>query len=63
MDREPDDGPGLAGARPGARSVALGVDGGNPAPVALYRAAGFATVDTVEMWECDVSATPDAPWG
>jgi ribosomal protein S18 acetylase RimI-like enzyme len=35
----------------GARSVALGVDGGSAAPLALYRSAGFAEVDRLELWE------------
>ena len=34
-----------------AGSVALGVDGGAAAPVALYRSAGFAEVDRLELWE------------
>jgi ribosomal protein S18 acetylase RimI-like enzyme len=35
----------------GAGSVALGVDSGAAAPVALYRSAGFAEVDGLELWE------------
>jgi GNAT superfamily N-acetyltransferase len=40
----------------GARSVALGVDGGAVAPVALYRSAGFEVVATVELWERPLDA-------
>lgn len=36
----------------GAATVALGVDGGDPAPMALYRSAGFSVIDTVQTWEC-----------
>ena len=35
----------------GARSVALGVDGGNLVPLALYRTAGFAPTSTVIIAE------------
>jgi mycothiol synthase len=35
----------------GASSIALGVDGGAAAPVALYRSAGFATISAVAIWE------------
>ena len=35
----------------GARSVTLGVDGGAAAPLALYRSAGFAEIDRLELWE------------
>ena len=35
----------------GAGSVALGVDGGEPAPLGLYRSAGFATIGTTALWE------------
>ncbi|QBD74808.1 GNAT family N-acetyltransferase [Ktedonosporobacter rubrisoli] len=35
----------------GARSIALGVDGGAVAPVGLYRSLGFEIIDTVEIWE------------
>jgi ribosomal protein S18 acetylase RimI-like enzyme len=35
----------------GAGSVALGVDSGAAAPVALYRSAGFAEIDRLELWE------------
>jgi mycothiol synthase len=35
----------------GARSVALGVDGGNPVPLKLYATAGFRTISTLEIWE------------
>ncbi len=46
--------------RAGASSVALGVDDADLAPIALYRSAGFATIDTVDTWEPDA---PDAPDG
>jgi GNAT superfamily N-acetyltransferase len=35
----------------GAGSLALGVDSGAAAPVTLYRSAGFAEVDRLELWE------------
>lgn len=35
----------------GASSVMLGVDAGAPAPLALYRSAGFGDVDSLELWE------------
>lgn len=35
----------------GATSVMLGVDAGAPAPLALYRSAGFTEVDRLELWE------------
>jgi mycothiol synthase len=35
----------------GAASVALGVDGGAAAPLALYRSADFASFSTTEVWE------------
>jgi ribosomal protein S18 acetylase RimI-like enzyme len=34
----------------GARSIALGVDTGNPAPLALYESAGFVTSDRLIFW-------------
>jgi mycothiol synthase len=34
----------------GATSVALGVDGGNPVPVALYRSIGFESISRLEVW-------------
>jgi mycothiol synthase len=34
-----------------ARSVALGVDSGAAAPLTLYRSAGFAEIDRLELWE------------
>ena len=37
--------------RLGATSVMLGVDAGAPAPLALYRSAGFAEIDRLELWE------------
>jgi mycothiol synthase len=44
----------------GAGSVALGVDGGDPAPMTLYRSSGFETLGEVEIWEGDLTgpATP-----
>lgn len=41
----------------GAGSVTLGVDSGAAAPIALYRSAGFAEVDRLELWE----GAPEAP--
>ena len=38
----------------GARSVALGVDGGDPIPLALYRSAGFETISTTIILERSV---------
>lgn len=35
----------------GARSVALGVDGGATIPLNLYRSLGFAPISTVDIWE------------
>jgi mycothiol synthase len=35
----------------GARSVALGVDGGNTAAVQLYHSMGFTPISTVGIWE------------
>ena len=35
----------------GGRSVTLGVDAGNPAPMRLYRSAGFVVASTVEAWD------------
>ena len=35
----------------GAGSVALGVDSGAVAPIALYRSAGFTEIDRLELWE------------
>ncbi|MDE3078374.1 MAG: GNAT family N-acetyltransferase, partial [Chloroflexota bacterium] len=40
----------------GARSAGLGVDGGNPVPVSLYRSVGFEVIDTMELWERPISA-------
>jgi mycothiol synthase len=34
-----------------ARSVALGADGGDPIPLALYRSAGFGTIGTLDVGE------------
>ena len=34
----------------GASSVRLGVDGGNPVPVALYRSMGFKSISRLEVW-------------
>jgi mycothiol synthase len=35
----------------GARSVALGVDGGNTAAIQLYQSVGFTSISTVAIWE------------
>jgi mycothiol synthase len=35
----------------GARSIALGVDGGAIIPLNLYRSFGFQTISTVDIWE------------
>jgi mycothiol synthase len=35
----------------GARSVALGVDGGNTAALQLYQSVGFTPISTVAIWE------------
>lgn len=35
----------------GGRSVGLGVDGGNPVPLRLYRKVGFETISRLEIWE------------
>jgi mycothiol synthase len=35
----------------GARSVALGVDGGNTAALQLYQSVGFTSISTVAIWE------------
>lgn len=43
--------------RRGVTSVMLGVDAGASAPLTLYRSAGFAEVDRLELWE----GAPDAP--
>jgi mycothiol synthase len=40
----------------GARSVTLGVDAGNAAPVRLYRSTGFDVVSSLDVWDRDVSA-------
>jgi mycothiol synthase len=45
--------------RQGAISVMLGVDAGAAAPLALYRSAGFAEVDRLELWE--QALQPPAP--
>ena len=37
--------------RRGAHSITLGVDSGAAAPLALYRLAGFAEMDRLELWE------------
>lgn len=34
----------------GATSVTLGVDGGNPVPVALYGSMGFESISRLEVW-------------
>lgn len=34
----------------GATSVTLGVDGGNPVPVTLYRSMGFESISRLEVW-------------
>lgn len=34
----------------GATSVRLGVDGGNPVPVALYHSIGFKSISSMEVW-------------
>ena len=53
----------------GARSVTLGVDSGAAASIALYRSAGFAEFDRIELWERSgsVAADEDCPaegrWG
>lgn len=45
-------GTGLADLRRrGARSIGLGVDGGNPAPVALYQSVGFRIFAETQIWE------------
>lgn len=38
-------------AQRGAESVGLGVDGGNPIPVNLYRSVGFEIYNTNQLWE------------
>lgn len=43
--------------RRGARSIALGVDGGNPVPVRLYHATGFRTISSLEVWEGQADGT------
>lgn len=42
----------------GARSITLGVDSGAAAPITLYRSAGFAEIDRLELWEraCEMRA-------
>jgi mycothiol synthase len=35
----------------GAKSVALGVDGGNPVPVKLYRSTDFEVLSRLEVWQ------------
>ncbi|MDQ3809042.1 MAG: GNAT family N-acetyltransferase, partial [Chloroflexota bacterium] len=35
----------------GARSITLGVDAGDPAPLRLYRSIGFEPLSTLEAWE------------
>jgi mycothiol synthase len=49
----------------GGQSVALAVDGGNPAALNLYRSAGFETLSTVVIWELssigDASVRLDQP--
>jgi ribosomal protein S18 acetylase RimI-like enzyme len=44
----------------GAHSTTLGVDSGAAAPLALYRSAGFAEVDRLELWETALSPSFDA---
>lgn len=39
----------------GGQSAALAVDGGNAAPLNLYRSAGFETLSTVVIWERSVA--------
>ena len=39
----------------GGQSAALAVDGGNPAPLNLYRSAGFETISTVVIWERSIA--------
>lgn len=46
--------------RRGARSTTLGVDSGAAAPIALYRSAGFAEVDRLEIWETTLLLGGDA---
>jgi mycothiol synthase len=41
-------------------SVMLGVDSGAAAPLALYRSAGFAEVDRLELWEAQLVANAPA---
>jgi ribosomal protein S18 acetylase RimI-like enzyme len=35
----------------GARSISLGVDGGNATPLQLYRSAAFEVISSVEAWD------------
>lgn len=44
-------------AQRGAQSVGLGVDGGNPIPVNLYRSVGFEISNTNQLWEGRPAAT------
>jgi mycothiol synthase len=39
----------------GGQSAALAVDGGNPAPLNLYRSTGFETISTVVIWERSIA--------
>jgi mycothiol synthase len=45
----------------GARSIALGVDGGNTTAIALYRRAGFRSISTVSIVERTVEAAVADP--
>ncbi len=49
--------------RHGAHSTMLGVDSGAVAPLALYRSAGFAEVDRLELWETALPPGVDAVTG
>lgn len=46
--------------RRGAHSTTLGVDSGAAVPIALYRSAGFAEVDRLELWETALPPSVDA---
>lgn len=41
----------------GAKSVALGVDGGNPTPVALYPSMNFEIISSLAVWTTDLTST------
>jgi ribosomal protein S18 acetylase RimI-like enzyme len=40
----------------GARSISLGVDGGNATPLQLYRSAGFQVTSSIDAWDLELGS-------